>query len=179
LKGNEQEYMQRTVTVHEDYQTGYTYACTAPVGQQFDEAFAPDMSPKEMLAAGIFGGAYFLSIPQEFPRDWFAGVVFSKTGKPDKTLNYFGVNASQPREEWQRKGWIHEDDPLGWFLWYCRYYMSRRHADDARQIQRWRNYRRHLAQVAQNCEPSDEHCRPKQRQSLLHWAYDIRSKSPR
>lgn len=41
--------MQRTVTVNEDYQTGYTYVCTAPVGQQFDEVFAPDMTPTEML----------------------------------------------------------------------------------------------------------------------------------
>jgi nicotinic acid mononucleotide adenylyltransferase len=52
--------------------------------------------------------------------------------------------------------------------------MGRRGADDARQIRRWRNIRRHLAQLEKHCARRDLACRPRQRQSLLHWAYDSR-----
>jgi hypothetical protein len=34
--------------------------------------------------------------------------------------------------------------------------------------------KRHAAQIRNNCLPGDLDCRPKQRQALLHWAYDSR-----
>jgi hypothetical protein len=49
------------------------------------------------------------------------GAKLAKGDHADKSLNYFGVDASQPLAEWKRKGWIHPDDPRGWFQWYCRY----------------------------------------------------------
>jgi hypothetical protein len=52
--------------------------------------------------------------------------------------------------------------------------MGRRCPDDERQIRRWRNIRRHVAQVVKHCARRDLGCRPRQRQSLLHWAYDSR-----
>ncbi len=155
-------------------QKNYTYICTKPIGKQFDPEFKPEHTPKEMLELGIFGGLYFDEIPQEFPKNWFTRAKLSPDGKPHKKLNYFGVLASQPRAVWQMKGWIHKDDPFGWFQWYCRYYMGRRHEDDARQIKRWKNMRRHVAQINNNCEPGDTTCRRRQRQALLHWAYDSR-----
>jgi len=92
----------------------------------------------------------------------------------DARLNCFGVNASQPLLEWKKKGWIYHEDARGWFQWYCRYYMGRRCADDDRQIKRWKAMKRHIAQIRSGCMRGDLGCRTRQRQALLHWAYDSR-----
>ena len=163
-----------TITVRDPWQEGYTYVLVEGTGRNFHPDFRPALSPKEMLALGVFGGAYFPDMPNEFPVSWFSGVRLSASGKPEKACNYFGVLASQSHDEWKRKGWIHTDDPLGWFQWYCRYYLGRRGDDDERQIKRWNAMRRHAHQVVNNCRAGDESCRPRQRQALLHWAYDSR-----
>jgi hypothetical protein len=154
-------------------QRNYRYERAARMGRDFDPAFTPELTPKEMLALGVFGGKYMTDCRAEFPASWFAGAKLSPK-KKDPALNYFGVDASQPLSEWRRKGWIHADDPRGWFQWYCRYYMGRRHEDDARQIARWKQIVRHAAQIKKHCEPCDFSCRRRQRQALLHWAYDSR-----
>jgi hypothetical protein len=163
----------RTVTVRDKMQRGYRYVLTAPAGRRFDPEFGPELTPAEMLELGVFGGLYMTDCKKEFPKSWFARAKLSP-GKRDKALNFFGVDASQPLSEWRRKGWLHADDPRGWFQWYCRYYMGRRHPDDARQIKRWKAFRRHIGQIRLNCEPGDIFCRRRQRQALLHWAYDSR-----
>jgi hypothetical protein len=127
-----------------------------------------------MLHLGVFGGKYMTDCRREFPRSWFDGAKLSPKGR-DKALNFFGVDASQPLSEWRRKGWIYGDDPRGWFQWYCRYYMGRRlPGEDDRQIKRWEAIRRHVRQIEKNCEKGDIHCRRRQRQAVLHWAYDSR-----
>ncbi len=143
--------------------------------RHFDPRFKPELSPKEMLELGVFGGVYFKGTPQEFPKSWFANAKLSRDGKRHKELNYFGVHASQPLSVWQAKGWINPQDPLGWFEWYCRYYLGRRTHDDERQIKRWLAMRRHIMQIRNHCRPGDAGCRPRQRQALLHWAYDSRN----
>jgi hypothetical protein len=142
--------------------------------RSFHPEFKPQLTPKEMLELGVFGGSYFKEDMSEFPKSWFANARLSEDGLSHKELNYFGVLASQPLSVWQAKGWIHPDDPRGWFQWYCRYYQGRRHSDDERQIKRWKAISRHIAQVVYNCRPGDEFCRRKQRQAILHWAYDSR-----
>jgi hypothetical protein len=134
--------------------------------------FKPQLTPKEMLELGVFGGLYFEVIPGEFPGDWFKKAKLSPDGRQHKELNHYRVLASQPRSVWLEKGWIHKDDPLGWFQWYCRYYQGRRHEDDERQIKRWKAITRHIAQISHNCRPCDQYCRPRQRQAILQWAYD-------
>lgn len=166
---------QKIVHVDEVYQTGYAYPLVEPRGAHFDPDFTPDLSPKAMLQLGVFGGDYFKVVPCEFPADWFDGVELSGGNGGKKERNYFDIMASQSLKEWQRKGWIYPEDPLGWFLWYCRYYMGRRiPEEDARQIKRWKNMRRHMAQIEHACLANDMSCRPRQRQALLHWAYDSR-----
>jgi len=165
--------MPRMITVNDTMQRGYRYALAAPAGRNFDPEFKPQLTPREMLALGIFGGRYMTDCRREFPRSWFARAKLAPKRR-DPALNCFGVDASQPLAEWKRKGWIHRDDPRGWFQWYCRYYRGRRHEDDARQIGRWKAIRRHVRQIEKNCAPGDVFCRPRQRQALLHWAYDSR-----
>jgi hypothetical protein len=164
----------KIVTVNDTMQRGYRYELAAPAGRNFDPEFKPELTPREMLVLGVFCGKYMSDCRKEFPASWFVRAKLSPKRR-DCTLNYFGVDASQPLSEWRRKGWLHPDDPRGWFQWYCRYYLGRRMPEeDRRQIRRWKAIRRHVAQVRQNCEPGDPHCRPRQRQALLHWAYDSR-----
>jgi hypothetical protein len=170
----EGQHMHRTVTVNDSFQQGYTYSCIAEPGQDFRPDFTPDLTPQQMLSLGVFGGKYLNDCHDEFPSNWFRNARVTH-GAKDILCNYFEIDASQPLRVWREKGWIYEDDPRGWFQWYCRYYMGRRieHEDD-RQIKRWRAMRRHVAQVQKYCQPGDLACRRKQRQALLHWAYDSR-----
>jgi hypothetical protein len=163
----------KRVVVNDLMQTGYVYYLTEPVGRNFDPEFRPELTPAEMLALGVFGGKYMTDCTDEFPKAWFAHARLCHE-RHDPELNFFGINASQPLSYWQEKGWIYEEDPRGWFQWYCRYYMGRRSPDDARQIARWKAMCRHIAQIRKNCRKGDLDCRRKQRQALLHWAYDSR-----
>lgn len=156
-------------------QKGYSYILSEPMGRNFDPEFKPDLTPKEMLELGVFGGKYMTDCKDEFPKDWFNNAKLCPE-KHDSNLNYFKVNASQPLFVWRKNGWIYEEDPRGWFQWYCRYYMGRRiPKEDARQIKRWKAINRHIAQIKRNCRSKDLSCRPKQRQAVLHWAYDSRN----
>ncbi|MFT5141987.1 MAG: hypothetical protein ACI80V_002029 [Rhodothermales bacterium] len=161
------------VCVDDLMQQGYCYFLIEPIGQNFHPGFQPELTPREMLELGVFGGKYMTDCAGEFPSDWFENARLC-SDRRDPKLNFFGVNASQPLAEWERKGWLFEDDPRGWFQWYCRYYMGRRGPDDDRQIKRWRAMRRHIAQIKVNCPEGALDCRPRQRQALLHWAYDSR-----
>lgn len=161
------------VVVRDKMQQGYVYWRTKPAGRDFRPGFKPELTPKEMLALGIFGGKYMSDCANEFPASWFRQAKLCPQ-RHDPALNFFGVNASQPLSVWRKKGWIHLEDPRGWFQWYCRYYSGRRCADDLRQIRRWRAVRRHIAQLERHCKKRDLECRPRQRQALLHWAYDSR-----
>ena len=164
----------KTIIVDDQMQKGYRYELIEPIGRNFDPEFRPELTPAEMLRLGVFGGKYMTDCRKEFPRSWFLGAKLAE-GRSDPSLNYFGIAASEPLSEWRRKGWIHPSDPRGWFQWYCRYYMGRRlPQEDARQINRWKAIRRHVRQIQRNCAPGDVSCRKRQRQALLHWAYDGR-----
>ena len=166
--------MPHLVIVNDRMQQDYRYQLTAPAGRAFDPEFRPELTPRKMLELGVFCGKYLTDCRAEFPAAWFSKAKLSPASR-DCSLNYYAVDASQPLSVWRNNGWLHPDDPRGWFQWYCRYYRGRRlPGKDARQIGRWKAMRRHLSQVRRNCEPGDPLCRPRQRQALLHWAYDSR-----
>jgi hypothetical protein len=135
--------------------------------RKFDSGFEPAFTPAEMLVLGVFEGKYLNSTKDEYPKSWFNKAKLSDT--PDPTLNLFKVKSRQPLSTWSANGWIHPQDPWGWFQWYARYYNGRRTEDDARQIRRWRAFKRHSQQVV-NC--GDLSKRHRQRQGLLQWAWD-------
>lgn len=169
--------LEKKVLVSDRMQSGYHYFLTAPAGRNFHSDFRPELTPKQMLALGVFGGRYLRDCRSEFPPSWYRGAKLFPEGRPghDRRLNFFGVDASQPLAVWRAKGWIHPDDPRGWFQWYCRYYQGRRWPqEDERQIKRWKAIGRHVFQLKKNCRRGDLNCRPRQRQALLHWAYDSR-----
>lgn len=162
----------KEVLVNDKMQQNYRYTCVAPIGKKFAPGFTPDLTPPEMLEMGVFEGHYLTDCTGEFPAGWFEKAKLSPD-KADISKNYFKIKSRQPLSVWKDKGWIYEPDPRGWFQWYCRYYMGRRLPEiDKIQIKRWRAFRRHKAQVEQNCLPGDMSCRPRQRQALLQWAYN-------
>ncbi len=164
----------KIIIVNDKMQKGYKYELVEPVGRNFHKDFKPDLTPKEMLSLGVFGGKYMTDCKKEFPKSWWSSAKLSSYFH-NPELNYFGVNASHPLSVWRKNGWIYKDDPRGWFQWYCRYYMGRRiPIEDERQIKRWKAIRRHIGQIVKNCRPGDLNCRRVQRQALLHWAYDSR-----
>lgn len=176
--------MKKKIIVNDKMQTGYEYFLTEKMGENFQKIngvkFSPDLTPKQMLELGVFGGKYMTDCTDEFPKDWFVHAKFAEPDifgnrKYNKNLNFFKIKASQSLSEWQKKGWIHPQDPRGWFQWYCRYYMGRRSDDDVRQINRWIKMRRHIIWLQNGCGVRGSlSCRPRQRQALLHWAYDSR-----
>ena len=97
--------------------------------------FTPNMTPKEVLRAGSFGGGYyrpihctvneqdFKDVHKEFPKDWFEGLdvgrmIISKTYRAD--INTYGVKCGGSLEMWQSSGWITAIDPYGAFQWWVR-----------------------------------------------------------
>ena len=149
--------------------------------------FEPMFTPKEMLQKGIFGGTYFSRLVdhKEFPEDWFNDLdeKFFLSKKYLPKINFFNVKSGQSQEEWEANGWIHKDDPRGWFEWYCKYYLGRRHDDDERQIKRWAAFCgpkgrwRNLIYTKihnEGCGIEDSNYLSKRiQQSLLHWSYMV------
>ena len=141
------------------------------VKNHFYNIFKPELTPKQMLELGVFGGSYFADKIEEYPKSWFKKAKISK--KFNIKLNRFRVKAGLSRKEWMDKGWIFKEDPLGWFQWYCRFSNGRRiQKIDEIQIKRWKNFTRHVKAIKNNCEEGDLSCRRRQRQAILQWAYN-------
>ncbi len=163
--------MRKTVTVNDKFQKNFKYDRTMPVGKLSPE-FKPFFTPAEMLELGVFEGKYMNDCQSEFP-SLFKKAKLSK--HPNPKINLFQVKSRQPWSVWKQNGWLHKDDPRGWFQWFCRYYYGRRHEDDNRQIKRWKAFARHSAQVkinAVNKNKENPLYRAKQRQALLQWSHN-------
>lgn len=57
----------RTVIVNDKMQKGYRYRITEPAGRNFDREFRPGLTPKEMLALGVFCGKYMTDCGKDSP----------------------------------------------------------------------------------------------------------------
>jgi hypothetical protein len=61
----------RRVIVNDLMQHDYVYFLVEPAGRNFAPDFRPELTPKEMLRLGVFGGKYMTDCTAEFPADWF------------------------------------------------------------------------------------------------------------
>src|SRR5687768_1744709 len=91
------------VAVNDLMQSKYVYYRTEPIGRNFHPEFKPELTPREMLELGVFGGKYMTDCTGEFPASWFRRAKLCPE-RHDPKLNYFGVNASKPLSYWKMKG---------------------------------------------------------------------------
>ena len=162
--------------------------------------FTPNVTPKDVLRDGSFGGTYFRPIKsavtgttytsqqEEYPKYWFQGIDIDKmvtSSEYDKKINKYNVKCGSSLENWEKSGWIDKQDPYGWFQWYCRFYQGRRTKDDERQIKRWEKlagpngrFRRRLMNliIQKGKRYNEPTISPVIRQVLLHWGYELTSK---
>eukprot|EP00903_Cladosiphon_okamuranus_P010370 g9811.t1 len=159
--------------------------------------FRPNLSPKQVIRMGSFGGTYFRPIKssvtgksyrdvwKEFPDDWFEGLnVKTQVANPTyfNSVNMYGVHCGGDLHMWESSGWIKECDPYGWFQWYCRFYLGRRCYDDERQISRglkvfgptgrWRTQLCNRILI-KGTDYDDKSVSPKIRQLMQHWGYRL------
>eukprot|EP00948_MAST-09A_sp_MAST-9A-sp1_P002591 g2591.t1 len=164
--------------------------------------FRPNLTPKQVLQLGSFGGTYFRPIKsavtgikykssevlKEFPKSWFEGLemkyqVTSSTYRP--SMNKYKKKCGGDLDMWESSGWISAIDPYGWFQWYCRFYLGRRSTDDERQIKRGNGVMgpkgRFRNQLIGRCSRgnttyNDYKISPVIRQALQHWGYQLTQK---
>ncbi|XP_046583388.1 uncharacterized protein LOC124290646 [Haliotis rubra] len=159
--------------------------------------FRPNMTPKEVMHAGSFGGTYFRPIKsgatkksysgvwKELPKDWLQGLNIGQqlsSSTYDEKVNTYKVKCGGSLDMWESSGWIHKQDPYGWFQWYCRFYQGGRTEDDKRQIGRWLRcagttgrWRNNLISkcVKSGCGYDNHSISPVVRQTLQHWGYKL------
>ena len=117
--------------------------------------FNPNLTPKDIMQRGSFGGTYFRDIyssvtglnysnvHEEFPLEWFENLDINtqvRSQKYNTKNNFYKVKCGSSLEEWESKDWISEIDPYGFVQWYFRFFQGRRCFDDDRQIKRFINF---------------------------------------
>ena len=150
--------------------------------------FYPLLSPREVIERGAFGGCYFGMFIEEYTNydynslfDYhFDGLDTSlyEGEKYSPKKNKFKVRSGMDYNYWKEMKWMHEDDPYGWFEWYCKYTQGRRHEDDDRQIRRWQDFcgvngRWRKRIYKRMIETGNWNVSPRIQQSLLHWGYEV------
>merc|ERR1711936_160158 len=162
--------------------------------------FRPNMTPKEVLQAGSFGGTYFRPIKSsvtglkynkmwnELPQNWLENLNIKRlvaSTNYDEKVNTYKVKCGGSLEMWESSGWMNAADPYGWFQWYCRFYLGRRSEDDERQIGRWKNctgpkgrWKNNLIGKIARAGVSYDNpgISPVIRQTLQHWGYRLTEK---
>lgn len=150
-----------------------------------DTSFIPNLTPRQVIEAGAFGGSYF-GLPIDESEDDYSDIfesLFSGVStrlylgvKYSPKLNKFGITSGKSYKYWKDMKWMRSQDPRGWFAWYCNYYLGRRSSDDERQIKRWQDFCGINGRWKNNLyskihRTGDWNVSPRIQQSLLHWAY--------
>ena len=126
--------------------------------------FGTNKTPAEIIKERAFGGTYF--------RDIYSGIN-------GKWYRKYGVKCETSLRFWENKTWINPIDPYGWFQCYFRYFLSRKSADDERQINRWKGivsrFKGKLVEMIKNANSRfhDYFISLKIKQVLLQWGYEL------
>ena len=105
-----------------------------------DSIFKSNKTSIEIINEGTFGGTYFRDIYSNvngklYRNSWkeVNFLRFKELGSAVKDIdpklyssNYYDINVNKYKVKcgtslrfWENKGWIHKQDPYGWFQWYC------------------------------------------------------------
>ena len=161
--------------------------------------FRPNVTPREIFIKGSFGGTYWRPINSAITNKKYENehkkFEFLKDIPDEKMIrdyetdydikiNKYGVKVGMTLDEWERQGWITEQDPYGWVQWYCAFYQGRRVPElDKHQIDRWLKiasnekgrWKKRIVNMIKSKKATynDFTISPKIRQTLLHWAYEL------
>lgn len=131
-----------------------------------------ELTPEQMLQYGVFGCSYFQKATEDdylFMRPSIVELAKQNCGQYNKAKNLYKVKAGLDYDAWLQEGWIYDEDPLGWFQWYCRYDSGRRHARDQHQITRYQNYIKRWGSYASRQQKEKGAASSVIRQGLLQW----------
>ena len=155
-------------------QRGYRYTLSARTGHDFDPGFRPELTPKQMLQLGVFGGKYMTDTTAEFPADWF--VRRQALACEARSVAELFPGRCQPASfSLARQRLDPSGRPAGMVSMVLP--LLPRPADTWRgraPDQALEGHAAPLAQIRHGCAAGDLSCRRRQRQALLHWAYDSR-----
>lgn len=160
--------------------------------------FRPNLSPRQIMIYGSFGGTYYRPIKSMFyqtelkdqhlkyPKSWWKDIpadhLTREWKKYDKKINKYKVKVGTTLEFWEEKGWIRKSHPYGQYQWYCDFFMGKRSHDDRRQIDRWKGiasengrFRKWLITIIlkKDGKWNDYNISPSIRQTLQHWGYEL------
>ncbi len=147
---------------------------TEPMGRNFHPDFRPQLTPREMLLLGVFGGKYMTDCADEFPAEWFerakldprtprARVESLRCQRVAAAVRVAPQGLDPPRRSARLVPVV-----LPVLTWAAAATTTRARS------RRWKAMTRHIAQIRAHCATGDVTCRKRQRQALLHWAYDSR-----
>ncbi len=137
--------------------------------------FEPHLTPEQMLERGVFGASYFeMATDADFEglRPSILALAHTQRDPFDKLRNCYQAKAGEDYAAWMRNGWIFDEDPLGWFHWYCRFASGRRHHRDAHQIGRWAAYKARWGRFARTQLHTRGDASSVVKQGLLQWALE-------
>lgn len=165
-------------------QKNYSYKLKKRMGEWKSEYpnFQPDLTPAEILKAGVGEGWLLRDCFIEFPREWYLEAIEAKKiapVKPNKIFNKYRVLPVEEIANWKESEenranlLLEQHDPRGFIQWYFRFYIGRRiPMVDRIRINRWIQFKRKFTKYLSSCRPGDLNCRPRVKQALLLWALD-------
>ncbi|KAK6473800.1 hypothetical protein HHUSO_G27301 [Huso huso] len=159
--------------------------------------FLPNMTPKEVLQAGSFGGTYFRPIHSSITKTDFVCFTFEKhrwVGHScllrlqvasvvyREAVNTYKVKCGGSLEMWEKAVGLCLNTDCSVLVFPCRFYQGRRTVDDSRQVGRWERcagvkgrWRNNLITkvVRSGCGFDNNTVSPVVRQTLQHWGYRL------